>query len=411
MPTADHNAVLLPAADLTSLDRHLANEWDKALAGDANAQAKWKSETGGEWLWKSDAVRVTSSGTEWSDLSWQDFDGAALSALRNFVVEVTVSGKAEAAGLSFGPYKDFLAKLDPRMDQQRLQLEIDVNAKCWAFRVDGQLQHRTWWDSSVHTTDDLLTGILTFKARRAEEIHFRDFAIRTFESSCQLSVIITCYRFLQRLRVTLRNWCHQTIPYGSYEILVVNPNSPDGTHEHLAAVAMSYPHVRVRELAVEVKPVTNKAAMINRAVQASRGEWIWLADSDCLFAPTAAEMILAQIKGRTSRLFYGRRIYLTTSQTSELLAGRSDGLRDFDALCHNLAPRALDNEPWGYTQIVHRTTLERIPYHEQVDHFAHSDSLFIQDCRRRKIIPEQIEGLFCLHLDHPFAWYGTNSFL
>jgi hypothetical protein len=23
----------------------------------------------------------------------------------------------------------------------------------------------------------------------------------------------------------------------------------------------------------------------------------------------------------------------------------------------------------------------------------------------------QVPGLLCLHLDHPFAWYGTDSFL
>ncbi len=126
---------------------------------------------------------------------------------------------------------------------------------------------------------------------------------------------------------------------------------------------------------------------------------------------TEAEMTLAQIKGRGSRLFYGQRRYLTASQTSELLAGRSDGLRDFDALSHNVGPRAPDNQPWGYTQIVHRSTLERVPYREQINHFAHSDSLFIQDCKRRRILPAQVEGLFCLHLDHPFSWYGTNAFL
>ncbi len=410
MLPADQISSAVQIFEVSPLEEQLAHEWQRALSNDLEAQSQWQND-GGQWVWQDDGVVATSSGSEWANLRWQGFSGTALSILKNFVIEVTISGRAEAAGLSFGDFKDFLARLGSQSERRKLQLEIDLNAGCWAFRVDGQLQHRAWWDSGVHSTNDLLNGMLTFKARRVDEMRFQGLAIHTFQSSCQLSVIMTCYRFVQRLRVTLRNWCNQTLPYGAYEVLVVNPNSPDGTHEHLAAVASSYPHVRVRELVVEDKPATNKAAMINRAVQESRGEWIWLTDSDCLFSPTEAEMTLAQIKGHGSRLFYGQRRHLTASQTSELLAGRSDGLRDFDALSHNVGPRAPDNQPWGYTQIVHRSTLERVPYREQINHFAHSDSLFIQDCKRRRILPAQVEGLFCLHLDHPFSWYGTNAFL
>lgn len=412
MSVAQQDAIGALAMETNSLDWRLINEWKYACSGDGTAQAEWKQGAGGEWQWTHDGVQVKNTHTEWSDLSWQRIDGAALHDLGNFVIEVTVSGKAEAAGLSFGHYKDFLAHLNTHGGSSRhLQLEIDFYAKRWALRVDGQLQQRAWWDSAVRTTDDLLDGKLTFKARRVDEVKFHNLAIHTFQSSCHLSVIVTCYRFVQRLRVTLRNWCHQSLPHGAYEIFVVNPDSPDGTHEYLAAVASSYPHVRVREIAVDSKQATNKAVMINRAFQASRGEWIWLTDSDCLFAPTAADLTLAQIKGKSPHLFYGQRRHLTASQTNELLAGRRDGLRDFEALCLNEEARAPDNQPWGYTQIVHRSTLERIPYREQVNHFAHSDSLFIQDCKRRQILPTQVEGLFCLHLDHPFSWYGTKLFL
>ncbi len=396
---------------LPSVTQELHDEWNQALQGYKNAQSEWKSEAGGSWFWNHDSVQARSTGTEWSDYIWQKFSGSTITALKNFVIEVTVRGKAEAAGLSFGDFKEFLVRLDSHSDQRRLQLEIDLNAGCWAFRVDGQLQSRNWWDTEVHSVKDLLGGTLRFKARRVEEVQFYDLAVHTFQSSCQLSVILTCYRFRQRLQVALRNWCHQSLPYGNYELLVVNPNSPDGTHEYLAAVASSYPHVRVREVPVEAKLATNKAAMINRAFQASMGEWIWLTDADCLFSPTAAEATLVQINAKHPSLFFGQRRYLTTSQTSELLAGRRDGLHDFDTLCLNVGPRKPDNEPWGYTQIVSRSTLERVPYREQVNHFAHSDSLFIQDCRRRRIFPAPVEGLFCLHLDHPFSWYGTKAFL
>jgi hypothetical protein len=405
MSLSECGADLLPAA-------HPIGEWRQALDGVPEARERWRVEAGGRWHWRDSGVAVEGTGTEWASLVLPDPAAAEFWAgPRNFVVEVTVSGKVEAAGFSFGNFKDFLADLATSPGRHRLQLEVDLDAGTWAFRVDGRLQKRCWWDSAVRGTDDLIGRPLALKARHAEDARFEDLTVHAFESSCRLSVIMTCYRFCQRLRVTLRNWCHQTLPSGAYEVLVVNPGSPDGTHEHLAAVANSYPHVRVREVSVEPSLLKNKGAMINRAVGASRGDWIWLTDADCLFSPASAVAALDRIKDRTPRLFFGKRYYLGPSQTDQLLTGRVDGLHDFDALARSASPRGPEDSPWGYTQIVHRSTMLQVPYREEFNHFAHTDGLFIQDCLRRRILSERVEGLFCLHLDHPFSWYGTDVFL
>ena len=81
--------------------------------------------------------------------------------------------------------------------------------------------------------------------------------------------------------------------------------------EHLAAVARSYPHLRLREIAVERDLATNKGAMINQAVNASRGDWIWLTDADCLFGPDAAQIVLEQVWHEQRHLFFGERRFLT----------------------------------------------------------------------------------------------------
>jgi hypothetical protein len=222
---------------------------------------------------------------------------------------------------------------------------------------------------------------------------------------------MTCHRFLQRLRIALRNWCHQDLPSGAYEVLIVNPQSPDGTHEHIAAVARSFPHVRVREITVGADVITNKGAMINSAFAASHGEWIWLTDADCLFAPDCAGAVLQRIQDRNDHLFYGQRRYLAAAQTDALLAGRLDGLRDFQELAAAANWRPPENAPWGYTQIIHRRTFERVRYREGLNHFAHTDGIFTDDCRQQGISPKQVDGLYCLHMDHPFSWYGTDSFL
>ena len=389
----------------------LSNIFERALTADFGARSSWLVTEGGQWLWQSDGVRLASNGAEWSAMNWGGWTDFKSPALRNFVIELTVTGHGEAAGLSFGPFKDFLVPLDSTSGPRRLQLEIDADMGCWAFRVDGQLMNRCWWDSGVGGAEDLLAGSLTLKARNVETVLFQNLTLHSLQASCRLSVIMTCFRFVQRLRLALRNWCYQDLPSGAYELLVVNGESPDGTHEHVAAVARSFPHIRVREIAISPDLTTNKGAMINRAFVASRGEWIWLTDADCLFAPGCAPAVLQQVQGQTNHLFYGQRRHLSGAQTDALLAGRSDALHDFAALAAAANSRTPENAPWGYTQIVHRQVFDRIRYREGVNHFAHTDDIFAEDCRRRHITPKQLDDLFCLHLDHPFAWYGTNAFL
>jgi hypothetical protein len=376
-----------------------------------HAREQWRVDQGGHWSWERDGILARSAGTEWVSLVSDSWTGAFLGDLRHVVIDVTVSGRAEAAGVSFGHFKDFLTALDSTTRRRRLQLEIDLDTGCWAFRVDGQLQSRQWWDTAVIGRSDFLSGALALKAKSALKVRFQDLQVRRVETSCRLSVVMTCYRFVQRLRVSLRNWCCQDLPPGAYELLVVNPESPDGTHEHLAAVMRSHPHVRVREIAVPADLARNKGAMINRALAESVGEWIWLTDADCLFAPDCAATVLATIDGRDAHLSYGQRRYLTSAQTDGLLSGRVDGVRQFHELASGADRRLPENAPWGYTQIVSRKTIERVRYREDLNHFAHSDGIFVQDCSRYAVTPRQLDGLVCLHLDHPFSWHGTGAFL
>src|SRR6476659_9898923 len=123
---------------------------------------------------------------------------------------------------------------------------------------------RTWWDAAIESVDDILGGALTLKAHKAEEVVFRDLSLHRFESSCRISVILSCYRLAQRLLVSLRNWCRQRLPAGALEVIVANPQSPDGTHEVVAARAAAYPEVRVRELAPDGGMARNKGFMLNR---------------------------------------------------------------------------------------------------------------------------------------------------
>lgn len=395
---------------LSDITQAFVTGWQQTLAGVASAREQWHTVEGDGWGWQPDGAVVHHGAAEWSALGWYGGAGILLPALRNVVIELSVSGNARAAGISFGPYKDFLAPLEPGRSR-RLQLEIDAAAGCWTFRVDGELMPRTWWDAQITGVNDLLNGVFTLKAHAFEQVHFHDLALHSFVSSCKLSVIIVCYRFVQRLRITLRNWCYQELPAGAYEVLVVNPGSPDGTHEYLATVARSFPHVRVREVPAPPALANNKGRLVNYGVQASRGAWTWLTDADCLFAPGSAAAVLSYIRQRQPRLFYAERRHLSQTQTDALLAGRIDGLRDFAALAGQQHRHRVEHEPWGYTQIIPRYVMETIPYQTQVTGYDGSDQRFVEACKQRGILPEPVPGLFCLHLDHPFAWHGTTGFL
>jgi len=349
-------------------------------------------------------IRLATNGQEWTTAE------VARLQERNVLIDVAVAGSAEAAGISFGDFKDFLAPVSVHHGERRLQLEIDGDARTWAFRVDGVLMGREWWDAAVHSADDLVDRVLIFKARHADEIEFRDLAIRPLESSTRVSVIMTCYRFAQRLRVALRNWCHQQLPSGALEVIVVNPESPDGTHEQIAAAAAAYPEVRVREIAMDAGMARNKGYLLNRAVEIAQGEWIWFTDADCVFAPDAAAHVLRQVTAPQA-LFFGERRHLTRRLTDLIIAGRRDAAADFPELLRESGGCFVEAFPWGYSQILHRTLARSIRYTEDVDNFSTSDGAFVEECRRRGVAMHRVDGLVCLHLSHPFAWYGTDVYL
>jgi hypothetical protein len=396
-------------APAQSTDNWLLGHWRGLLAGEEAERSRWRAH-GGKWTFRDDGVHARAGGDEWVSLE-SDFLPSRVGSGPNVVVEVEVSGEAEAAGISFGPYRDLLAPVTGAQPRT-VRLELDAEWGSWSLKVDGRHEPRAWWNDGITSAEDLLGGHLTLKARHADDVLFRDLSVRALERQSRLSVVLTCNRFLQRLRLALRAWCEQDVPVGSLEIIVVNPESPDGTREHVATVARAWQHVRVREVLVPGTLSTNKGAMINRGLDVCEGEWVWLADADCLFPPATAREALRQAELAPRHLYFLRRRHLSAGMTDALLAGRLDPVRDFDRLATAapVAP-AEDRAPWGYTQLTPRAALDFVRYREDVNTFAHTDEHFAEDCRRRGYAPRELTGLLCLHLAHPFSWEGTAGFL
>ena len=391
--------------ELSRLDRR----WRASLQGAAGAREAWQVIEGGPWDWEPEGPAV-GAGDDWRALRWDDFDTEALRNLGGFAVEVTVRGQAAAAGLSLGPYRDFLAPLGGT-GSARLRLEVCPDAGTWRFTVDGRVAPRAWWDRAVTGVVDLLGGDLCLKAHRPESVGFSELRVLALPATARVAVVVTCHRFLQRLRVSLRNWCLQDAPAGSLEVLVAHAGSPDGTADYVATVARAFPAVRVAEVAVAPELARNKGAMTNRAVQESTADWIWLTDADCVFPQGSVTRVLEEVATNGRHLYYGRRRHLTAEATDALIVGHSDALSGFDRIAADGGTGAIDEYPWGYTQIVPRDVLSSVPYPDQFNSFAHSDGAFLLACRRRRLTPRQVPGLECLHLAHPFVWYANDTFL
>jgi hypothetical protein len=344
-------------------------------------------------------------GPEWQ---WAELREHDVHTLDNVVMEVTVSGHAAAAGFSFGDYKDFLVRVAGRESPRRLQLELDADTRTFAFRADGRVVDRAWWNAGVRTFDDLRGETLLLKAHRAQGVSFRELRIRPFASRARLSVVLTCFRFARRLRVALEAWCRQTVPSGTLEIVVVNPGSPDATHDVVAAAALEYPGVRIREVTVNITRRRDKGHLINRGVAATHSEWIWLSDADCIFPPDAAARALAGVDADS--LLYCRRRHLTDAATEALLRRELDPSQQFETLLP-MTRADSNHDPWGYCQIVHRSAFERIRYREGLNIFSTSDNIFAAQCAAAGIPSVPLDGLTCLHLVHPFAWNGTDLLL
>lgn len=368
-------------------------------------ERRWSLD-GGVWTAECNGLRIRDA-HGWSS-AVTDLAPEIVAPRSNFLIDVLIEGHAAAGGISFGPWKDFLCSITPDDGARRLQLDVDDVAGTWRFRCDGVIVPCGNGQSEVKSVSDLTHGQLTLKTLDAADLSFRDLSVRSLSSTCRLTVILTCWRFAQRLRVALRNWCRQSLPAGALEVIVVNPASPDGTHEVVAAMAGAFPQVRVSELAVDGGVARNKGFMINRAAEHARGEWIWLTDADCVHAIDAAARVL-EFVDRKDAIFFGKRRQLGRAETDAAIAGAVDTVADFDLLARDAV--VIDDFPWGYSQIMHSSVLRRVPYREHLNRFDDSDGAFLAACKKRGMSQIHVDGLSCLHLAHPFAWFGTDRYL
>lgn len=230
----------------------------------------------------------------------------------------------------------------------------------------------------------------------------------------QVSILVMCYRYLRRFRFCLESLARQEMPPGSIEVVVADPESPDGLAQHLAEFSIRHPHVRVVRLPLDPRYHRNRGIGINRAFDASLGEVIVSIDGDLVFPPHLLNLLVEQVRRAPEHVYGIRRSFLSKDVTEQILEGRIDPFARFGEL--SLSEGDGEEMPFvgvlGYCQAVHRKAFARTRYPEEFDRVNQSDIVFIERLvTRADVHPEFLKDHTALHLWHPRNWKGTNEFL
>ncbi|MBX3307747.1 MAG: glycosyltransferase family 2 protein [Nitrospira sp.] len=90
------------------------------------------------------------------------------------------------------------------------------------------------------------------------------------------SVVLCTYNRCDLMAAALRSLCEQTLAPTSYEVIVVDNNSTDGTRQHVADIGRQHPHVRY---CFEAQQGLSHSR--NTGFQAARGLYVAYIDDDC----------------------------------------------------------------------------------------------------------------------------------
>jgi hypothetical protein len=230
----------------------------------------------------------------------------------------------------------------------------------------------------------------------------------------QVSVLVTCHRYLKRLKICLESLARQEMPEGSLEIVVADPESPDGLADHLADFARKHPHLRVVHLPMDVRYHRNRGVGINRAFDASSGGVIVSIDGDIVFPPHLIQRLMEQLRTSPGEVLGVRRAFLPRSTTESILKGDLDPFSHFQELARSDGDG--EEHPHigvlGYCQATDRSAFARARYPEEFDSVNQSDIVFVERLAKWADVRPRFMGQeVVLHLWHPRNWMGTREFL
>ena len=228
----------------------------------------------------------------------------------------------------------------------------------------------------------------------------------------RVSILVTCHRYLRRLRVCLESLARQDVPPGFLEIVVADPASPDGLSVALEEFAERYPDLRVVHLPMDSRYHRNRGVGINRAFDISQGGVVIAIDGDLVFPPNLIVLLESNVVNHPDRVFGVRRSFVGKEETERILNGELDPFAQFDRL--SLSEGDGEEKAFvgvlGYCQAVDRRAFARARYPEELDLVNQSDIVFLERlAKEAQVSPHYLEDQTVLHLWHPRNWLGTTE--
>src|SRR5579885_949153 len=182
----------------------------------------------------------------------------------------------------------------------------------------------------------------------------------------KISVVVPTYNRLETLRVVIPSLLAQDLPPESYEIIVADSNSNDGTAEYLAEVARAAPRVRHLPGAY-----SGRAMARNAGIAAARGAIVLFTDSDIIASPDLLARHLEHHREPRAQAVVGMEVQVESYLD---YVRKRDDPRLRKPL-HGTAPKRLS---WLYfltgNASVRRTDLERVGgFDESFTGYGHED--------------------------------------
>ncbi|HLX63501.1 MAG TPA: glycosyltransferase family A protein [Planctomycetota bacterium] len=229
-----------------------------------------------------------------------------------------------------------------------------------------------------------------------------------------ISILVCCRNFLKRLSVFAKSILYQDWPLARVEVIVANPDSPDGLGEYLRSIGkecLKRFGTRVfYEEKVEAKHGRNRGLMVQRCFLRSSGRIVIGMDCDLVLPVSFLREAYVQTLMNPNAVVGVYRNFLSDATTDRILRGEINPIEKFKELLHE------DNNEeqgyrgvLGYCQSAVRAIWETIGYPTEFDEIAKSDVTFMESAGRLGVRPLFLRNLHVLHLHHPRNWMGTEE--
>lgn len=228
----------------------------------------------------------------------------------------------------------------------------------------------------------------------------------------KLSILIYCHSFLNRLKFCLESLARQSLDWGSLEIVVGDPGSPDKLLDYLSWFARRHPHVAVTYLPISPEFKVNRGYCINKAFFASKGDVVIVMDGDILLPPDTLQKIYWHVALNNDKIVGIRRIFLHEQTTKKVLEYEIDRPLDFLKLSgeENCSKDESHVGVLGYFQALSRSAFRSAGYPEEFNRVNQSDIAFVERLTKYcGVVPQFLAELYGLHLWHPRDWGGTKE--